>query len=147
MALPFSTDQFAVAADVEAAGVGVALDPNRVTAVDLAATVRLAHRSPLGHSTGRPRVPHVVGEIVINRPVEQVFDFVADERNEPQFNPKMLTVEKVTPGPVGKGTRFRTQVKARRRTAEMSVQFTAYSPDRGGLRQSASCRIWRSRGR
>jgi hypothetical protein len=25
-----------------------------------------------------------------------VFDFVADERNEPRFNPKMLTVEKVT---------------------------------------------------
>ena len=44
-------------------------------------------------------MPHVVGEIVINRPVEQVFDFVADERNEPRFNPKMLTVEKVTPGP------------------------------------------------
>jgi uncharacterized protein YndB with AHSA1/START domain len=70
-------------------------------------------------------VPHVVGEIVINRPVEQVFDFVADERNEPRFNPKMLTVEKVTPGPVGKGTRFRTQVKARQRIAEMSVEFTA----------------------
>ena len=45
-------------------------------------------------------MPHVVGEIVINRPVEQVFDFVADERNEPRFNPKMLTVEKATPGPV-----------------------------------------------
>ena len=42
VALPFSTDQFAVAADVEAAGVGVALDPNRATAFDLAATVRLA---------------------------------------------------------------------------------------------------------
>ena len=41
VALPFSTDQFAVAADVEAAGVGVALDPNRATADDLAATVRL----------------------------------------------------------------------------------------------------------
>lgn len=71
-----------------------------------------------------------MGEIVINRPVEQVFDFVADERNEPRFNPKMLTVEKVTPGPVGKGTRFRTQVNARRRTAEMSVEFTAYDRPR-----------------
>jgi MGT family glycosyltransferase len=45
VALPFSTDQFAVAADVEAAGVGVALDPNRASADDLAATVRLALRS------------------------------------------------------------------------------------------------------
>ena len=75
-------------------------------------------------------MPHVVGEIVINRPVEHVFDFVADERNEPRFNPKMLTVEKVTPGPVGKGTRFRTHVKARQRTAEMSVEFTAYDRPR-----------------
>ena len=74
-------------------------------------------------------MPHVVGEIVINRPVEQVFDFVADERREPRFNPKMLTVEKVTPGPGG-GTWFRTQVKARRRTAEMSVEFTAYDRPR-----------------
>ena len=45
VALPFSTDQFAVAADVEAAGLGVAVDPNRATAVDLTATVRLALRS------------------------------------------------------------------------------------------------------
>ena len=75
-------------------------------------------------------MPHVVGEIVITRPVEQVFDFVADERNEPRFNPKMLTVEKVTPGPVGKGTRFRAQVKTRQRTAEMSVEFTAYDRPR-----------------
>ena len=42
----------------------------------------------------------------------------------------MLTVEKVTPGPVGKGTRFRAQVKARQRTAEMSVEFTAYDRPR-----------------
>jgi hypothetical protein len=26
------------------------------------------------------------GELVINRPVEEVFDFVADERNEPRYN-------------------------------------------------------------
>jgi hypothetical protein len=38
----------------------------------------------------------------------------------------MLMVEKVTPGPVGKGTRFRAEVKGRPRTAEMSVEFTAY---------------------
>ena len=75
-------------------------------------------------------MPHVVGEIVVNRPVEQVFDFVADERNEPRFNPKMLTAEKTTPGPVGQGTRFRTEVKARQRTTVMSVEFTAYDRPR-----------------
>jgi hypothetical protein len=30
---------------------------------------------------------HVQGDIVINRPIDEVFDFVADERNEPQYNP------------------------------------------------------------
>ena len=29
----------------------------------------------------------IEGEIVIKRPVEEVFDFVADERNEPRYNP------------------------------------------------------------
>lgn len=38
----------------------------------------------------------VEGEIVIRRPVDEVFDFVADERNEPRYNPKMRGVELVT---------------------------------------------------
>jgi SLT domain-containing protein len=42
VALPFSTDQFAVAADLVDARVGVAVDPNRATADDLAAAIRLA---------------------------------------------------------------------------------------------------------
>jgi MGT family glycosyltransferase len=42
VALPFSTDQFAVAADLVDARVGVAVDPNRATVDDLAAAVRLA---------------------------------------------------------------------------------------------------------
>ena len=32
----------------------------------------------------------IEGEILIGRPVEAVFDFVADQRNEPQYNPCLL---------------------------------------------------------
>lgn len=39
VALPFSTDQFAVAADIVASGLGAALDPNRATKEHLAAAV------------------------------------------------------------------------------------------------------------
>ena len=46
----------------------------------------------------------IEGEIVIDRPVEVVFDYVADQSNEPQYNPRMVRAEKITPGPVGKGT-------------------------------------------
>jgi zeaxanthin glucosyltransferase len=42
LALPFSTDQFAGAAAIESAGVGVVLDPNVATAPDLALAVREA---------------------------------------------------------------------------------------------------------
>ena len=40
LVLPFSTDQFAIAADLERAGVGIALDPNRASIDDIAAGIR-----------------------------------------------------------------------------------------------------------
>jgi hypothetical protein len=43
----------------------------------------------------------VEGDITIERSVEDVFDFVADERNEPQYNPRMTRAEKISPGPIG----------------------------------------------
>jgi hypothetical protein len=49
----------------------------------------------------------IEGEILIGRPAEEVFDFVADSRNEPSFNPAMTGVELLTPLPIGRGTRFR----------------------------------------
>lgn len=66
------------------------------------------------------------GEIVIHRPVDVVFDYIADQSNEPQYNPRMVRAEKITPGPIGKGTRFRSAVASMGRTAEMMIEFTDY---------------------
>jgi hypothetical protein len=68
----------------------------------------------------------IEGEIVINRPLEEVFDFVADERNEPRYNPRMLRAEKISPGPIGVGTRFRAETKTMRGSAEMVIEVTTY---------------------
>ena len=68
----------------------------------------------------------IEGEIVIGRPVDVVFDFVADQSNEPQYNPQMVRTEKITAGPVGKGTRFCSAVASRGRTAEMRIECTGY---------------------
>jgi hypothetical protein len=68
----------------------------------------------------------VEGEIIISRPVEEVFDFVADERNEPRYNQRMLLAEQISEGPVGLGTRFRTELKTMGRTMPMIVEFTGY---------------------
>jgi len=46
------------------------------------------------------------GHTTIARPIEEVFDYVADARNEPNWLPGAERVEKTTPGPVGLGTTF-----------------------------------------
>jgi class 3 adenylate cyclase len=71
-------------------------------------------------------VAQIEGEIVIERPVEEVFDFVADERNEPRFNPRMVHAELISEGPIGLGTRFRTELQTMGRTMPMTVEFTTY---------------------
>ena len=37
---------------------------------------------------------------------DAVFDYCTDVLREPEWNPKLLEVEKLTPGPIGLGTRF-----------------------------------------
>jgi uncharacterized protein YndB with AHSA1/START domain len=70
------------------------------------------------------------GEIVINRPLEEVFDIVADERNEPRSNPRLLRAEQTSAGPIGVGTRFRAEVAARGRPIPMTIEYTAYERPR-----------------
>ena len=69
---------------------------------------------------------HIEGEIVVDRPVDVVFDFVADERNEPRFNPRLTSVEQISAGPIGLGTRFRATTTSMGRSAEMVIEFTAF---------------------
>lgn len=71
----------------------------------------------------------VQGDIVINRPIDEVFDFVADERNEPQYNPPMTLAEMVTQGPIGVGSKFHC-VMTGVRPADMTVEFTEFDRPR-----------------
>jgi hypothetical protein len=43
----------------------------------------------------------IEGEIVIGLPVDVAFDYVADQSNEPQYNPHMVRAEKITAGRSG----------------------------------------------
>jgi hypothetical protein len=72
----------------------------------------------------------IEGEIIIDRPVEEVFDFVADERNEPLYNPRMVRAEQVTPGPIGVGTRFEAEIRSMGRPARMIIENTGYERPR-----------------
>jgi carbon monoxide dehydrogenase subunit G len=46
------------------------------------------------------------GGTTIARPIEDVFDYVADPRNEPKWLPGATAVEKTSEGPVGLGATF-----------------------------------------
>ena len=49
---------------------------------------------------------HARWQIRIVRPAEDIFDFLADLRNEPRFNPDASNIQQVTPGPIGLGTAY-----------------------------------------
>jgi hypothetical protein len=67
---------------------------------------------------------HIAGEIVIDRRAEEVFDFVADERN--RYDPRVRRAEKLTAGPIGVGTRFRSETTSMGRPIEMVIEVTDY---------------------
>lgn len=68
----------------------------------------------------------IQGATLIERSVEDVFDFVADELNEPRQNPHMVRSEKTTPGPVGEGTRWTATVLSRGRPIDVDVEVTGF---------------------
>jgi uncharacterized protein YndB with AHSA1/START domain len=51
------------------------------------------------------------GSAVIDRPIEEVFAFLADGTNDPKFSPRVQEIRKTTDGPVGVGTVFESTVK------------------------------------
>jgi hypothetical protein len=85
---------------------------------------------PSDARSGDPTVVQISGEIVINRPAEEVFDFAADERNEPQYNPRMIRAEKTSPGPVGLGSQFQAQPRSLGRPVEMRIEYSAFDRPR-----------------
>lgn len=47
----------------------------------------------------------------INKPIAEVFAFLADGTNDKKFSPRVQEIEKTTDGPVGVGTVFKSTVK------------------------------------
>ena len=72
----------------------------------------------------------IEGAIHINRPVDEVFDFVADERNEPRYNRHMRSAVMVSAGPIAEGTRFRVEIVSWGRAHPMDVVFTRFERPR-----------------
>ena len=86
----------------------------------------------------------IEGEITIARPAAAVFDFAADQRNEPRYNPRMVRAEKVTGGrregdgvPLGRAgrgaaTEMRSELTAYHRPAWLASRTTMARADIAG---------------
>jgi carbon monoxide dehydrogenase subunit G len=68
------------------------------------------------------------GTVVIDRPIEEVFAFVADGENDPRFSPRVLEIKKATDGPVGVGTVYDSTVKDAGMKTERRFELTEFSP-------------------
>ena len=51
------------------------------------------------------------GSAVVERPIDDVFAFLADGTNDPKFSPRVQEMRKVSDGPVGAGTVYESTVK------------------------------------
>ncbi|MET7656035.1 SRPBCC family protein [Streptomyces sp. NPDC005486] len=49
--------------------------------------------------------------VEVDRAVEEVFAYLADGRNDPQFSPRVLKIERIPDAPTTVGTVFRSTVK------------------------------------
>jgi len=74
---------------------------------------------------------HVHDSVVIARPVEQVFAFVADHQNLPAWTVGVKNSERLTDGPPADGSRYRVVGSMLGRVIESSYQVTAFEPGRG----------------
>jgi uncharacterized protein YndB with AHSA1/START domain len=66
--------------------------------------------------------------VVIDRPIDDVFAFLADGENDPKFSPRVLEIAKTTDGPPGVGTRYASTVKDAGMKTKREFELTEFEP-------------------
>jgi hypothetical protein len=66
--------------------------------------------------------------VVIERPSEEVFAFLADGENDPKFSPRVLEISKTTDGPPGVATVYASTVKDAGMKTQREFKLTEFEP-------------------
>ena len=69
-------------------------------------------------------------QIVTPLPIDDAFAFVADFANSMHWDPGVATSERINPGPVGVGARYRLGVRMRNRVSPMEYRISVFEPSR-----------------
>jgi uncharacterized membrane protein len=87
--------------------------------------------------------------VVVNKPVNEVFAYMADFRNNPKWSPDIAEVTKVSLQPPGKGTTWRQVVVARNRRMPYDLTVDQFEGNRmyhfkgtgGAIDYEVTCRF------
>jgi carbon monoxide dehydrogenase subunit G len=66
--------------------------------------------------------------VLIDRPVDEVFSFVADARNRPRWDESVDSEELTSPEPIGVGTTVRTRLRSMGREYEYNWEVVEHQP-------------------
>lgn len=67
--------------------------------------------------------------VLIDRPVKEVFAFITNPQNMSRWNSAVVSLEQLTPGAVGMGTKFKNVGEMMGRRIEGEMQVMAFEPD------------------
>jgi len=67
-------------------------------------------------------------EVVIARPIDEVFAFIADARNRPRWDDSVESEELTSPEPVGRGSTVRTRMRSIGREYEYTWEVVEHEP-------------------
>jgi len=88
--------------------------------------VVIRHRS----RTTPPQPMQLDQSVVIERPLEEVFAFVANRENDAQWAPVVTETRKTTEGPLDVGTTYEQAGRFLGRNVQMHFEVTEYEPNR-----------------
>ena len=66
------------------------------------------------------------GTTVVDRPIEEVFGFLANGENDRKFSPRVQEIHKTTDGPPGVGTIYASTVKDAGLTTHREYEITEF---------------------
>jgi uncharacterized protein YndB with AHSA1/START domain len=66
------------------------------------------------------------GTAIVDRPIEQVFSFLADGTNDPKFSPRVQEMRKTTDGAPGVGTTYESTVKDAGMKTKRTFEYTTF---------------------
>ena len=67
---------------------------------------------------------------VINRPVQDVFEYITNIDNWPNWSGEVIEIKKISERPIDLGTTFSTSVRVMGRQIENTIEVVAYDQDR-----------------